>query len=92
MPFVGELVAEPCPLDRRANEPDRSEVAASKGRVAQREVLGVVMGEDQHVRAARHGAEHELWYSGVLNVHPRDGAIEAAQPLRLELRTRESTQ
>ena len=56
----GQRPLEPGPFPGRADQPDRAEVAAAQDGVAQRGVLGVVVGHDQHVGARRQLAEDDL--------------------------------
>ena len=58
---VGEqLRPEPRQLGRRPDQPDRAEVVEPDGGVAEGDVLGVVVGHHQQVRAGRQLGEHEL--------------------------------
>ena len=49
-----QALPEPGPLRRRADQADAAEVGAAQRGVAQREVLGVVVGQHQHVGAGGH--------------------------------------
>ena len=67
----------------RADQPDRAEVGTAERGVAQRGVLGVVVGHDQDVRAGRQLAEDQLGQDRhLVHVHPRDGVVEHAEPCR----------
>ena len=86
VPLRGQLLLEPPPLRRRPDQPDRAQVPAPQRRVAQRGVLGVVVGHDQHVAAGGQLAEHQLGHHRVVEVHPGQGVRGGRrEPLRVDL-------
>src|SRR5699024_11613419 len=67
----------------RADQPDRAQIASSQGSRAQVQVLGVVVGHDEHVAAGRKPDEHFLADDGELPTDPRDRRLEAVEGLEL---------
>src|SRR5699024_4063786 len=79
----GEVLAEALPFGPRADQPDRAQIASSQGSRAQVQVLGVVVGHDEHVAAGRKPDEHFLADDGELPTDPRDRRLEAVEGLEL---------
>src|SRR5699024_3973147 len=79
----GEVLAEALPFGPRADQPDRPQVASGQGRRAQVQVLGVVMGHDEHVAAGRKSDEHFLADDGELPADACDRRLEPVEGLEL---------
>ncbi len=58
--------------------------SGAQGHVAERGVLGVVVGHDEHVAARRHQTQHHLWNRRMVHVDAGDGVVETDQPTRLD--------
>ena len=84
---VGEQPGpEPRPLRRRADQPDRPEVVEPDGGVDEGDVLGVVVGHHQHVRARRQLGEHQLGqHRHRVDVHGGDGVGQRAERLGVQV-------
>ena len=81
-PLGGQHPLEPGPFPRRADQSDRAEDAAAEDGVAQRRVLGVVVGHDQRVGARRELAQDDLREQrDAVDVDVRHRVRQRRQPL-----------